>query len=174
MYLIVVQVNRIRKAGPRFSISRDRMVNAHGGKRPGAGRSGPQPGGRATCRRAGVSHDAPAQWARRHRAKNLSKQSQGCNESYARSLFGRLLSHRAWPDLKKPRRRASLGGAGSEASRSSVGRFACNERSRFCHKPVRCRFDPRLWNGFIRASSCRASQPFFYCAARGVGYRGLS
>jgi len=76
--------------------------------------------------------------------KNLSKQSQGCNESYARSLFGRLLSHRAWPDLKKPRRRATLGGAGSEASRSSVGRFACNEQSRSCHKAAKCRFVSRL------------------------------
>jgi len=48
--------------------------------------------------------------------KNLSKQSQGCHESYARFLFGRLTLTSCSTNLKKPRRRATLGGAGSEAS----------------------------------------------------------
>ena len=38
LYRIVVHMNRIATRGPRFSINRDRTMNGHGGKRPGAGR----------------------------------------------------------------------------------------------------------------------------------------
>jgi hypothetical protein len=38
LYRVVIQVNRIGTHGPRFSINRDRTMNGHGGKRPGAGR----------------------------------------------------------------------------------------------------------------------------------------
>src|SRR5215510_2890974 len=38
LYRIVVQESRSGTHGPRFSINRDRTMNGHGGKRPGAGR----------------------------------------------------------------------------------------------------------------------------------------
>src|SRR5262245_48017182 len=61
---------------------------------------------------------------------------------------GLLFCRFSWlqePPRKAPPR-ATLGGARSEASKSSVGRrIAFNERSRSCHKPNNCRFASRLW-----------------------------